>query len=107
MAVATPALLRLSIGVLRLSPSHVPLNKPPPILMLAEARVTPDAGLSAFWYSQFNAETMSLVNASTHGADPPQLVVSLNRVNTCTATILAFLATPLAGSPVDWLVLLP
>ena len=40
------------------------------------------------------------MKASTHGALAPQLVVSLKRVKTWTATILALFPTPLVGSPV-------
>src|SRR5262245_39172420 len=45
MAVNTPALRRLSIEGLRLSPSHAPLNRPPPRLMLADASLAPPGRL--------------------------------------------------------------
>src|SRR5215471_15481843 len=48
IAVATPAAFRLSIGVLRLLVSQEPVNRPPPMLMFAEARLTPTAGWRPF-----------------------------------------------------------
>src|SRR5215471_13460770 len=48
IAAATPAAFRLSIGVLRLLVSQELANRPPPMLMFAEARLTPTAGWRPF-----------------------------------------------------------